>query len=150
MTEQRNIIWPELNKVNAERIREALNVPKVERGPNAWISKVIAAAIEDWAHELEVNPNALDRKTVFAYGELYANEVYVKKPWSADKPVVLNAAFKPKMVENIEIIGHELERLGMANATAKSGYNRAAIVMLALDKYAKKIELMAGMENVET
>lgn len=145
MTEQRNILWTKLNLDNAERIRAALNVPKVERGPNSWVSKVIGIAIADWADEITTNAKSLDKETAWAYSELYANEVYVKKPWDADKRPVLNAAFKPAMVAQIDIIGHELDRLGAAHATARSGYNRAMIVMIALDKYAKKLELTAGL-----
>lgn len=144
MAEQRNIVWTKLNQDNAERIRAALNVPKVERGPNAWLSRVIAKALADWAQELETNPNSLDKKTAWAYSELYAQEVYVKKPWDATKRPVLNATFKPDMMTHADAIGRELERLGAAHATARSGYNRAAIVMIALDKYAKKLELTGG------
>ena len=146
----RNIIWPELNQVNAEHIRKALEIEPVERGPNAWRAKVIEKSVTDWANELAINPNALDRKTVLAYEQLYANEVYVKKPWNEDKKPVYNASFTEAMETNIAAIGHELERLGMANATAKTGFNRTAVVMLALDKYAKKLELLAGMDAVDT
>lgn len=147
MAERRNIIWPKLNQDNAERIRAALNVPKVERGPNAWPSKIVTAAIADWAAEIEINPNALDMKTVLAYEQLYANEVYVKKPWGQGKPPVFNAAFSPETQQRIDTIGHELDRLGMANVKAKSGFNRTAVVMLALDKYAKKLELMGTADG---
>ena len=143
----RNIIWPELNRRNAEAIRKALGIAAVERGPGAWKAKVIEKAITDWANELAINPNALDRKTVLAYEQLYANEVYVKKPWGDDKKSVYNASFTEAMETNIAAIGHELERLGMANATAKMGFNRTAVIMIALDKFAKKLELLAGLDT---
>lgn len=142
----RNIIWPEINQANAERIRAALDIPAVERGSKAWRSNVVGRALADWAEEIELNPNALDRKTVVVYAGLYADEVYVKRPWGGDKPPVFNASFTPKMEKSIVTIGQELERLNMANILSKSGYNRTAVVMLALDKYAKKLELTADSE----
>lgn len=148
MVEPRNILWTKLCGENAERIRKALNVPNIERGSQAWRAKIIAAALRDWAGELD-NGQFLDPATANAFGELYAMEVYVKKPWSADKRPVLNVNFRDQMVTDIDTIGRELERLRMPNVRGRNGYNSAAVVMLALDKYAKKLELLKGMNTTE-
>lgn len=143
---QSNIVWTEVMKANAATIRDRLHIQPVERGPNAWVSKTIAAALADWAQEIRAG-SEIDKRTALAYAEQYT--IDVMKVWgsSGEKRPVLNASFKDDMQQHIEIIGAVLDRLNMPHAKARTGYNRAAIVYIALEKYAKKLELTAGIDE---
>lgn len=132
--------WSDSMQANAVKVRDLLRIPPIEVGRNAWRSKAIRAAMHNVIDELnEQQPMSL--ATLKAYVESYVDEVWGKHE---TKDKTINIQVTPDMDTEFSTFGDWIKGLkaDIPFLKSHSGYNRTMLLYIALERYARKLELM--------